>query len=229
MFLRRRLAQAEYLDSPRRSASELRTAYAALARVNRLCQFSHPFVSVLPRWLGVADCQSLQILDVGAGDGLLGRRLVPWANRRGWRWQCTNLDMNSCALSLDDGARRVLGTALALPFCDRSFDLVIASQMTHHFHHDEEVIQHFREAWRVTRDAVLFSDLHRNAAFYAALWGLVRLLRVPAETRSDALMSVRGGFRVGEWRTLAAAAGLNDARVWVYAGARIMLQARKSR
>ena len=63
----------------------------------------------------------------------------------------------------------VTGSALQLPFADGSFDLVVASQMTHHLT-DEEVVQHWREAWRVTRDAIFICDLHRNAGFYALLW-----------------------------------------------------------
>ncbi len=218
--------QAEYFDAPDRPAGEVTAAFRELDRVNRLFQFSHPFVSRLPRWLGRPRCERLEILDVGAGTGLLGKRLSDWARRRGWDWRFTNLDANPVALKSGNAENGVLGSALQLPFADGSFDLVVASQMTHHLT-DAEVVQHWREAWRVTRDAIFICDLHRNAGFYAMLWLTMRLMRADRRLREDGLISVKRGFRLGEWRELASRAEIPQARVWLYYGTRIVLQARK--
>jgi hypothetical protein len=80
----------------------------------------------------------------------------------------------------------------------------------------------------VTRDLVFMNDLHRNPGLYVALWLLMRMRRYPAHFRSDGLLSVKRGWRVGEWRSLARRAGIPNPRVWLYAGARVMLQARKT-
>ncbi len=226
MFLSARSTQAESFDSPGRPAAEIEAGYRQLARANRLFFFSHPFVFTLPRLLGVARCRALTLLDVGAGDGLLGRRLEAWAQRRGWRWEVTNLELNPHALALNPSGRNVTGSALALPFPDAHFDVVIASQMTHHLS-DAEVVTHFREAWRVARQAVLLSDLHRNPFLYALVWMGSWLVGFNRAMREDGVISVRRGFRLDEWRRHAAAAGIPDARVWLYAGTRIMLAARK--
>ncbi len=226
MFLRARSTQAESFDSPGRPATDIVAGYRQLARANRLFFFSHPFVWTLPRLLGAERCRSLTLLDVGAGDGLLGRRLEAWAQRRGWRWEVTNLDLNARALALHPGGRTVTGSALALPFPDAQFDVVIASQMTHHLT-DAEVATHFREAWRVARQAMLLSDLHRNLFLYALVWAGTWLVGFNRAMREDGLISVRRGFRLDEWRRHAAAAGIPNARVWLYAGTRIMLAARK--
>src|SRR5580704_8218057 len=79
MFFRERSTQAEYYDAPQRSAAERVAAFRELDRVNQLFRFDHPFISRLPRWLGEERCASLDILDVGAGTGLLGRVLSGWA------------------------------------------------------------------------------------------------------------------------------------------------------
>jgi SAM-dependent methyltransferase len=226
MFFRERSTQAEYFDAPDRPAGEMAAAFRELDRVNRLFQFSHPFVSCLPRWLGSQRCERLEILDVGAGTGLLGKRLSEWARRRGWDWRFTNLDANPVVLNSSGAARAVTGSALELPFSDGSFDLVVASQMTHHLN-DGEVVRHWREAWRVTRDAVFICDLHRNAFLYTMLWLTMRLMRTDPTLREDGLVSVRRGFRRPEWRELAARAEIPDAKVWLYYGTRIVLQARK--
>jgi SAM-dependent methyltransferase len=182
---------------------------------------------VLPRWLGAECCSQLEILDVGAGTGSLGRELSQWAARRGWDWRFTNLDTNEVALRLGSGPGAVSGNALALPFANDSFDLVITSQMTHHLT-DLEIITHWREAGRVTRDGLFFCDLHRNVGLYAMLWLATRLFGASRHLREDALISVKRGFRLEEWRSLAAQANLRNARVWVFYGTRIVLQARKA-
>ncbi|MBU6399772.1 MAG: methyltransferase domain-containing protein [Verrucomicrobia bacterium] len=224
--MRQRSAQAENFDQLARRQSETLLAFRDLDRLNAVFRHSDPFRVTLPRWLGPARCERLEILDLGAGTARLGQRLTAWAGQRGWRWRFTNLDLNRYALELGAAPRAVSGSALALPFENGSFDLVIASQMTHHLA-TEALVAHLREAWRVTRDAVLLCDLHRNGGLYVLVWLLGRFLCAHSPTCADALISVRRGFRIGEWHAAARAAGLTEARVWLYWGARIVLQARK--
>jgi 2-polyprenyl-3-methyl-5-hydroxy-6-metoxy-1,4-benzoquinol methylase len=227
MFFKRRLLQAEYFDTVDRPAVELAEGYALLSRFNGLFLLARLFQTKLPKLLGKERCRSLSLLDLGAGDGSLGNQLSRWAWERGWDWRVTNVDLNPRAMHLNHMGQNVAGSALSLPFRDRSFDVVIASQMAHHLMTDEEVQQHFQEAWRVTRDVIFMNDLHRNPALYAVLWMLLQLRDYPDHFRSDALLSVRRGWRVREWNALAGRAGIPEARVWLYAGARVMLQARK--
>ena len=60
------------------------------------------------------------------------------------------------------------------------------------------------------------------------LWFGLHLLRINRTLRNDGLISVRRGFRLGEWRELAARAEIPDAKIWLYYGTRIVLQARKT-
>jgi hypothetical protein len=55
----------------------------------------------------------------------------------------------------------------------------------------------------------------------------LHLMRADRTIIEDGLISVQRGFRRSEWRTLAARAGIPEANVWRYHGARIVLQARK--
>jgi SAM-dependent methyltransferase len=226
MFLSHRSTQTEYFDLPERTEAETAASFRDLNRVNNLFRFSHPFEAVLPQWLGRLNCERLEILDVGAGTGLLGKILTEWASQRGWRWHFTNLDTNPVALKIGGQPDSVVGSALRLPFADGSFDLVVASQMTHHLT-DKEVVMHWREAWRVSRDAIFICDLHRNPGLYTLLWLTLHLMRANPTIIEDGLISVQRGFRRSEWRALAAEAGIPGANVWRYHGARIVLQARK--
>ena len=227
MFFKRRILQAEYFDALDRPASEMTEAYALLAFVNRVCMLARPYQTLLPKMLGGERCRSLTLLDLGAGDGWLGNELQRWAAARGWDWRVTNLDLNARALALSNHGRCVVGSALALPFHDGAFDVVMASQMAHHLATDDEVAVHFKEAWRVARAAVLFNDLHRNVGLYAAIWLLLRLKRAPETFLSDGLVSVRRSWRVKEWRALATRAEIPNPRVWLYYGSRVILEARK--
>src|SRR3954467_13162837 len=134
MFLNRRVLQAEYFDEPDRPQAELVEAYRALTRFNRLFSLGRSIRQILPPSLGSENCRSLSVLDLGAGDGSLGNDLTRWAVRQGWNWRITNLDLSFRALRLDTTPQlAVAGSALLLPFRDQAFDVVIASQMTHHF------------------------------------------------------------------------------------------------
>ena len=225
MFLKHRALQAEYFDALDRPAAEVADGYAMLARVNRFFSFASPFQKFLPQTLGEDRCHSLSLLDLGAGDGSLGEQLRRWAAARGWEWRITNLEPNIQAMRPNPSAHWVAASALKLPFRDQSFDVVIASQMTHHLMSDDEACRHFREAWRVARHVLLLNDLHRNVILHSLLWVYLRLGGFSEHFRSDGLLSVRRSWRVREWQILAARAGIPDARVWLYGGARLILQA----
>jgi ubiquinone/menaquinone biosynthesis C-methylase UbiE len=227
MFFPRRATQAEYFDSPDRTHAELVEGYASLARVNRWFWFSEPFQRLMPKFIGPENCKTLSILDLGAGDGMLGRVLSDWAKRRrGWDWQFTNLDVNADALALNPTGRNVVGSALNIPFPDRSFDVVVASQMTHHFS-DEEVVQHLREAWRVAKRGIYFTDLHRSPVLYCLLKVMFSLRRFPKHFEQDGLLSVKRGFRIRELKALAHQAGIANAEVSLYYGTRVIIRAKK--
>lgn len=219
--------QAEYFDGPERTASELREHYVWLNRVNRVTRFDWPFRRWIPRFLGEAGCVGLDVLDVGAGDGELGRTLTGWARGRGWDWRFTDLDLSAHACRMNPNPRATVGSATALPFADGSFDVVLATTMTHHLAGEAEVELHFREAARVARRLVLICDMQRSLPF---LWGLglfLYLHGVPREFREDGLLSVRRGWRRSEWEAVAARAGLGTARVWTEHGTRVLMAYRK--
>lgn len=226
MFLRRRSRQAECFDELTRPTYEIAEDYRQLARVNRVFRHADPFTRRIlatpppDRW------QRLSVLEVGSGDGGLAVELADWARLRGWEWEFTCLDLSPASLALNPIPRKVQGDATSLPFPDRAFDLVIASQMTHHLE-DDAVVAHFREAWRVARRGVLISDLHRGAFLLTLVTLAGPFLGLSRRMRSDGRISVRRGFRVAEWRETARAAGIPDPQVEVQFGCRIVLWAEK--
>jgi ubiquinone/menaquinone biosynthesis C-methylase UbiE len=228
IMLRERATEPEHFDSPARTPEEIAAGYRELARVNRICRLDDPYTRVMSRWLGAESCVQLSILDLGAGDAWLGKQMETFARSQGWEWRVTNLDLNPIPLRLHPGSRNIVGSVLALPFVDTSFDIVIASQMTHHLASDAEVIQHFREAWRVARRGVFISDMKRSAFLYAMLWVMLRVLRLTPVMRADGLLSVRRSWTRQEMSLLVERSVLNGATVTSYFGTRLIIAARKT-
>ncbi len=223
MFLRRRATQVEYFDRLGITDAELREEYLGLNRLNRLVRFERPFRVWIPEVFGAEACRRMEILDLGSGDGLLGRELSAWAADRGWRWNFTNLDLCPVAAAMDPDPGHVVGSVTDLPFADGTFDLAVSSTMAHHLPSEADVVRHWCEARRVVRRGVLFCDLLRSVPFLVALWALTVLTGHRRSLRHDAVLSVRRGWRPEEWRRLAAAAGLAGARVWREHGTRVLL------
>ncbi len=227
-MLRARTTEPEYFDSPARRPDEIVASYRELARVNRLCRFADPYTRVMSRWLGAANCRQLSILDLGAGDGSLGAEMEQFARRQDWNWQVTNFDLNPVPLRLASTLCNVAGSVLALPFVENSFDVVVASQMTHHLADGEEVVRHLREAWRVARRGVFITDMTRGPIFYAAVWLMVHALRLSPAMRADGLLSVKRSWTRAELAGLAARSGIPGVAVHSYFGTRLIVFALKT-
>jgi hypothetical protein len=86
-------------------------------------------------------------------------------------------------------------------------DLVLLSQVAHHFPADAAVAL-FREADRVARRAVMVLDLRRAGLARVAFRAGAALLRFDRVTTHDGLVSIRRGYTPGELRALAGRAGV---------------------
>ena len=98
-----------------------------------------------------------------------------------------------------------MGDALALPFCDASFDLVCSELFVHHLSPDQLV--HFaREGLRVCRKAFLINDLVRHPLHLALSYAGFPLYRSRL-TRNDAPASVRQAYTQQEMLEMLREAG----------------------
>jgi len=144
-----------------------------------------------------APCASL--LDIGTGLADLPWRAREIARRRGLTLQTIALDG---AYTLIATARHrvnvaVCGNALSLPFSDRSVDIVLCSQLLHHFD-DDRGLALIAEMDRVARYRVIISDLRRSWIAAAGFSLAAVALRFHPITRHDGRLSVLRGFTEGE-------------------------------
>ncbi|HEU4747229.1 MAG TPA: methyltransferase domain-containing protein [Gemmatimonadaceae bacterium] len=135
------------------------------------------------------------LLDVGTGLGDIPQRAREVADENGIELHAFGLDS---AEELARTSRRavdfaVCGNGLQLPFANRSIDIVMCSQVLHHFSRPEAV-KLLREMDRVARVRVIVSDIRRSRIAAAGLWLASFPLRFHAVSRHDGVVSVMRGF-----------------------------------
>ncbi len=184
----------EILDAPDVDPDLMTRSLADVARANALfgglssaLDELKETISALPR------CATL--LDVGTGMGDIPCHARKLAQQSGVDLTTIGLDS---ALELTRASRQVVsfavcGDALRLPFADRSVDVVMCSQVLHHFAGTDAVTL-LREMNRIARVRVIVSDLRRSWIAAAGLWLVSFPLRFHAVSRHDGVVSVLRGF-----------------------------------
>jgi SAM-dependent methyltransferase len=188
----------EILDDPSVDPAVRERSIADVTRSNRWLggrgAALAAFADVLPTL-----SERVVLLDVGTGLADLPAAAARRAGDRGITATVVGVDAAPSLLAaagprLDD---RLCADALRLPLRDGSVDVVLCSQVLHHFEAgDAESL--VRELDRVARRAVVVSDLRRSWIAAAGFWLVSFPLRFHAVTRHDGVVSVLRGFTGGE-------------------------------
>ena len=184
----------EILDSPDIDPALKTRSLADVARANALFGGLSSALYEIEQTIGdLPQCATL--LDVGTGLGDIPCRARVVARENGVDLTTIGLDS---AVELTRASRpavtfTVCGDALRLPFADRSVDIVMCSQVLHHFA-GTEAITLIREMNRVARIRVVVSDLRRSWIAAAGLWLASFPLQFHAVSRHDGVVSVLRGF-----------------------------------
>ena len=201
----------ELLDDPAAAPAEVGASLRNIARANRWLGGAAAVRFGLDRALDGAHHPDspLTLLDVGTGLGDLPRMARAWAASRGLELIPVGLERNAAAarLARDGGLSAVVGDGGTLPLGNRSVDLVLLSQVAHHFA-PAAIVRLVRECDRVARRAVIVADLHRSAL--AALgWRLASVaLRFDPNTVRDGVTSIERGFSAASLGALLHEAGI---------------------
>ena len=201
----------ELLDDPAASPSLVRESLRNIARANRWFGGAAAVRYGLDRAL--ADLppatRELSLLDVGTGLGDLPLMAAAWTARRGIMLRPMGLERHGVAarLARESGLAALVGDGGALPFRDDSVDLVLLSQVAHHFA-PGAIVTLLRECDRVARRAVIVADLRRSGVAALGFWLAGNILRFDPDTMRDGITSLRRGFSSSTLAELLAHAGI---------------------
>jgi len=184
----------EILDDPLVEASVRERSISDVARSNRLLGGLRAALREL-RAARSGLAAGATLLDVGTGLADIPARARLEAEAAGIA--LTTIAVDDAPSLLVAGRARVSGSvcanALALPFPDHSVDVVMCSQLLHHFD-DDAAPRLVRELNRVARHAVVVADLRRSWVAAAGFWLVSFPLRFHPVTRHDGVVSVLRGF-----------------------------------
>ncbi len=196
---RHRATEREIIDDMTLDASDMDRVLSSLAMINRFLGGYATTIRAFERLVEPGD-SVIRVLDVGAGGGDMARRLVDWGRANGRDVRVVTCDLSFAAAAYAakslaglDGASVVQADVLALPFRDRSFDVVMCSLFAHHF--PTPVVARFLVAMHgISRRGVIVNDLHRHPLAYAGIWTLTRVFPAGPIVRNDGPLSVRRAF-----------------------------------
>jgi len=184
----------EYLDAPGVDPRLVRRSLADVALANALFGGTRAVLlelgDVLPELTATAT-----LLDVGSGVGDIAARARELAHQQRVELSLITIDMAE-TLAIASRARTgnaVRGNATALPFADRSVDVVMCSQTLHHFD-DVSAARVLKELDRVARVRVIISDLRRSWLAAAGLWLASFPLGFHPVSRHDGIVSIMRGY-----------------------------------
>ena len=187
------------MDDLSRPEEEFAAAYRELKIINRTLGGVRAIERFLPpAKKGV----NLLMLDVAAGACDVSEALIEKLPFR-----IVTLDLNARGLKLADKSWPVVGDALALPFRDGTFDVVMASLFFHHLS-DDNCVQVLSQMWRIAKQRILINDLHRHAVAYFSIRALTALFSKSRMVRHDGPVSVLRAFRSSELLEIARRAGV---------------------
>lgn len=199
----------EALDTPGLDRCTARATLRDIARANLLFGGRAAVAYGTGQLLDGDRRGNVTVADVGAGAADVLVSLERMLARRGVAMEGIAVDFHRAAAEMarERGQRAMVGDAVQLPLADRSVDVVVASQLLHHFSRDAAT-RLVRELDRVARVGVVIADIRRARAAAVGIWLAALALRFHPVSRADGVVSVRRGFSDAELAEVCRVAGV---------------------
>lgn len=194
----RRVNKPELLDSPDCPPNEVEKSLCDLSRINRWFGGVSTTRKLIERVAALTGQKHFSQLEVAAGFGEVPGAAARQLARKEITLDLAYLDRMRSHLLAENHC--VVADALALPFSDRSFDLVSSTLFAHHLEPCDLAL-FVDEALRVCRCAVLINDLIRHPLHLALVYAGFPLMRSYV-SRVDGVASVRRAYIPQEIRKI---------------------------
>lgn len=159
---------------------------------------------------------SVHIADLGCGSGEMLKLISQRLQSKGIKPILTGIDANPHIIEY--ARQNCLGfpsihllaeNILTDQFCQRKFDIVVATLFFHHFT-SAQLIKTLRQLRQQARIGIVINDLHRHPVAYYSIKFLTRFFSKSAMVKYDAPLSVLRGFTRREWRQILEEAGITN-------------------
>ena len=209
-FAARRLSGREATDDATASRGEVIATLRDIRRANFILGGTRVVVSEALS-LTKHSTGPLTLLDVGSGTGDVANAVARALASRGVRTRTIAVEQSFILgiIARPETDEVIAADALCLPIRDRSVDVVICSQVLHHFD-DQKARILITELDRVSRVGVVIGELQRDAIASALFRAVAPALRFHPVTVHDGLLSIERGFRGPELRELVRSAVPRD-------------------
>ena len=209
-FAARRLSGREATDDATANRGEVIATLRDIRRVNFILGGTRVVVSEALN-LTRHNSGPLTLLDVGSGTGDIAQAVARALAGRGVSTRTIAVEQSFILgiIARPETDEVIAADALCLPVRDRSVDLVLCSQVLHHFDdHRARIL--IGELDRVSRVGVVIGELQRDAIASALFRAVAPALRLHPVTVHDGLLSIERGFRGPELRELVRSAVPRD-------------------
>jgi ubiquinone/menaquinone biosynthesis C-methylase UbiE len=208
------------IDMPDADPALLRDELRNLRIINRyLGGHSSVRRALVPMVMSTRPEQTLRLLDLATGAGDQAVAIARMFRRLGRRVIITAIDNNGTVLAYArhyamgfDEIRFVHGDIRALPYPERSFDIVLCSLALHHFSWTAAVGL-LQEMDRLSTIGFILNELSRNHMALACAWLYTRITTTNIMTKTDAIASVLASFTTEELARMARDAGVGTLEI----------------
>lgn len=232
-FLRKRRFDPsirEMMDRPESDPAVLRDDLKNLRTINKFFGgLAATRNAITPLLLQMNADREATILDLATGSADQPLAIVRLARTLGRRVHIVAVDrhpvMLQVAREMTAGIPEIsieAGDLLALPYPDKSFDIVLCSLALHHFSRDD-AIRILRNMSRLSRVGFIVNDLNRSWPGAWTAWLYTHLTTRNPITRYDSYLSVLRGFTRDELAEMAREAGFARFQVYKRPFFRLML------
>jgi 2-polyprenyl-3-methyl-5-hydroxy-6-metoxy-1,4-benzoquinol methylase len=218
-WLPTRIEGEEWLDAGRGTSEAIDRSLADLSRINRWLGDRRGLASYLYPRMRRCQTDRIGVLDLGAGGCAIPEAIARWARHAAISVQIYALDLRQAHLRWAQRRLQswpeiafIQGDVRSLPLAEGSVDFVISSLFLHHFTALE--LSQLLPQWAcLARQSLIMTDLVRHPAPYWFMKVMSPLFARSPITRHDAAVSIRRAYRAQELQSIAAEAGLAQARV----------------
>ena len=213
---------AEVLDDPRADPTAVRRTLRDIVRLNRLFGGTGAVMwglrRIFERGMRNAErgtAKRWTVLDVGTGAGDIPVAAVRVARRYGIELVPIGVERipTAARAARAAGLAAVLADGNALPFAERSIDIVIASQVLHHMPR-ATAVRWIAALDCIARRGVVLADLRRSRPAMAGMWLAAFPMGLDRTTRHDAVLSLQRGYTKREFEGMMRAAGIGAPAVY---------------